>query len=139
MQEQAMVTDALNSINAGLKSLGDMISQTDNQQLRQTLQQMRNNAETCQYELYSIAKSKNYYQPAPKASQEEIMTVKNFVNQVGSHSQSMGQSQGMSSQSMGQSQGMSSQSMGQSQSTSSQSWGQSQGSSSHGMGSQGRS
>lgn len=111
MQEQAMVTDALNSINAGLKSLGDMISQTDNQQLRQTLQQMRNNAETCQYELYSLAKSKNYYQPAAKASQDEIMTVKNFVNQAASHSQSMGQSQGMSSQSMG-SQGMSSQSMG---------------------------
>lgn len=106
MQEQVMVTDALNSINSGLKSLSDMIAQTENQELRQTLQKMRNDAETCQFELYTIAKSKNYYQPAQKATQEEIMNVKNFVNQS---SQSMGQAQsgGQSfGQAGGQSQGM---------------------------------
>lgn len=97
MQEQVMVTDALNSINAGLKSLGDMIAQTENQELRQTLQKFRNEGETCQYELYTIAKSKNYYQPAQKASQEEIMNVKNFVNQS-SQSGMSGQA-GMSGQS----------------------------------------
>ncbi|MGB8453354.1 MAG: spore coat protein, partial [Anaerocolumna sp.] len=80
MQEQVMVSDALNSINAGLKSLGDMIAQTENQELRQTLQKLRNDGETCQYELFTIAKSKNYYQPAQKATQDEIMNVKNFVN-----------------------------------------------------------
>ena len=82
MQEQAMVTDALNSINNGIKSLSDMITQTDNQELRQTLQQMRNQAETCQYELYTIAKSKNYYQPASQATQQEISDVKNTVNSI---------------------------------------------------------
>lgn len=82
MQEQAMVTDALNSINNGIKSLSDMITQTDNQQLRQTLQQMRNQAETCQYELYTIAKSKNYYQPAKQVSQQEIADVKNTINSI---------------------------------------------------------
>lgn len=82
MQEQAMVTDALNSINNGIKSLSDMITQTDNQQLRQTLQQMRNQAETCQYELYTIAKSKNYYQPASQATQQEISDVKNTINSI---------------------------------------------------------
>lgn len=81
MQEQTMVSDALNSINAGLKSMSDMISQTENQELRQTLQKMRNEAETCQYELFTIAKSKNYYQPAQKATQEEIMNVKSLINQ----------------------------------------------------------
>lgn len=81
MQEQVMVSDALNSMNAGLKSISDMISQTENQQLRQTLQTMRNEAETCQYELFTIAKSKNYYQPAQKATQEEIMSIKNTVCQ----------------------------------------------------------
>jgi len=81
MQEQVMVSDALNSINAGLKSMGDMISQTENQELRKTLQQMRNEAETCQYELFTIAKSKNYYQPAQKATQEEITSVKNIITQ----------------------------------------------------------
>ncbi|WMJ87689.1 spore coat protein [Anaerocolumna sp. MB42-C2] len=95
MQEQLMVNDALNSINAGLKSLGDMIAQTENQELRQTLQKFRNDGETCQYELYTIAKSKNYYQPAQKASQDEIMNLKNFIN---SQSGMTGQS-GMSGQS----------------------------------------
>ena len=79
MQEQAMVTDALNSINAGLKSLGDMISQAEDQELRQTLQQMRNDAETCQHELYTIAKNKNYYPPSQKATPEEISSVRSVV------------------------------------------------------------
>jgi len=79
MQEQAMVTDALNSINSGLKSMADMIAQTEHQELRQTLQKMRNDAETCQYELFNIAKTKNYYQPAAKASEDQIMKVKNMV------------------------------------------------------------
>jgi spore coat protein CotF len=81
MQEHIMVSDALNSINSGLKTMSDMISQTENQELRQTLQKMRNEAETCQYELFTIAKSKNYYQPAQKATQEEIMNVKSLINQ----------------------------------------------------------
>lgn len=95
MHEQVMVTDALNSINANLKALGDIISQTEDQELRQTFIQMRNSAENCQHELYTLAKSKNYYQPAEKATQEEIMNVKNFVTQA---------SQTMSSQSQGQGQ-----------------------------------
>lgn len=99
MQEQVMVTDALNSINSGLKSMADMIAQTENTELRQTLIQMRNDAEKCQFELYSIAKQKNYYQPAQKASEDQIMKVKNYVtNQSMSSSQSS-----MGSSSMGSS------------------------------------
>lgn len=82
MQEQAMVTDALNAINNGIKSLSDMITQTENQQLRQTLQQMRNQTETCQYELFTIAKSKNYYQPARQVSHQEVEDLKNTVNSI---------------------------------------------------------
>ena len=44
MQEKAMVSDALNCINSGLKAYGEMITQTEHQQLRQTLQKMRNEA-----------------------------------------------------------------------------------------------
>lgn len=103
MKEQAMVTDALNSINSGLKGLSDMIAQTEDQELRQTFIQMRNSAETCQHELYTIAKSKNYYQPAAKATQEEIMCVKDLVNQnsqaMQSGQQSQGQGQSIQSQS----------------------------------------
>ncbi len=82
MQEHAMVTDALNSINNGIKSLSDMITQTENQELRQTLQQMRNQSETCQYELFTIAKSKNYYQPARQVSQQEMADLKSTVNSI---------------------------------------------------------
>ncbi len=66
MQEKAMVSDALNTMNSGLKTYSDMISQTENQELRSALQQMRNEAEKSQYELYTIAKNKNYYHPASK-------------------------------------------------------------------------
>ncbi|MFU0828397.1 MAG: Spore coat protein [Lachnoclostridium sp.] len=112
MQEKVMVTDALNSINASLKSLSDMIAQTENQELRQTLQKFRNEGETCQYELYTIAKNKNYYQPAQKATQDQIMSVKNFINsQSGSAESVMGGQSGMTGQSSvasGSSQGQSS-------------------------------
>ena len=76
MQEKAMVSDALNTLNSGLKTYTDMISQTENQQLRSALQQMRNEAEQSQYELYTLAKNKNYYQPPQQASQNEINTLK---------------------------------------------------------------
>lgn len=75
-----MVSDALNSINGCLTRYGEMISQTDNQQLRQTLQQIRNDAETSQYELYTLAKNKNYYHPAAQAPQDQIMEIKSMVS-----------------------------------------------------------
>lgn len=113
MQEKAMVSDALNSLNSGLKTYSDMISQTENQELRQALQQMRNETEKSQYELYQIAKNKNYYQPAGQASQNEINSLKSmFTGSTGwagvSGSQGMSQSQGMTgSQNMTENQGTS--------------------------------
>ena len=80
MQEKAMVSDALNTLKSGLKTYTDMISQTENQQLRSTLQQMRNEAEQSQYELYTLAKNKNYYQPPSQASQNEINTLKSVFS-----------------------------------------------------------
>ena len=76
MQEKAMVADALNTINSSLKTYTDMISQADNQQLRSALCQMRNEAEQSQYELYTIAKDKNYYKPSEPASQNEINSLR---------------------------------------------------------------
>lgn len=76
MNEESMVRDALNFINSGLKTYQDMISQTDNQELRMVLQQMRNETETSQYELYNMAKTKNYYHPAQPATTEAISKVK---------------------------------------------------------------
>ena len=45
-------------------------------QLRQTFQQIRNNDESFQYELFKVAQSKGYYIPAQKATVTEINTVK---------------------------------------------------------------
>ena len=45
--------------------------------LRQAFQQIRNSDESFQYELFKIAQSKGYYQPAEKATVMEIDTVKN--------------------------------------------------------------
>lgn len=90
MQEKAMVSDALNSINSGLKTYTDMISQTENQQLRSALQQMRNDTETSQYELYTIAKNKNYYQPPAQASQNEINSLKSVFSGTSGWSGSTG-------------------------------------------------
>lgn len=76
MQEKTMVSDALSGINASLESMGYMISQTANQQLRQTLIQMRNSGETSQYELYELAKNHGYYKPAAEAKEEDIRQVR---------------------------------------------------------------
>ena len=44
--------------------------------LRQTFQQIRNNDESFQYELFRIAQTKGYYVPSQKATVTEINQVK---------------------------------------------------------------
>ena len=77
MDEKTMVNDILGNVKADLTSYQTAISECENMGLRQTLQQIRNNDETFQYELYKIAQTKGYYQPAQKATITEIETVKN--------------------------------------------------------------
>lgn len=77
MDEKTLVNDILNSIKAELKTYQSIITQTENTALRQTVQQIRNNDESFQYELYKIAELKGYYKPAQPATQQEIETVKN--------------------------------------------------------------
>lgn len=81
MDEKIMVADALEGINSNLKKYGDMIPQTENMQLKQTLKQIRNQCETSQEELYQIAKSKQYYKPAEKATPEEVSKVRSIFTQ----------------------------------------------------------
>ncbi|HBQ45850.1 MAG TPA: spore coat protein, partial [Ruminococcaceae bacterium] len=47
-----------------------------NQQLRSAVQQIRNNCENSQYELFKIAQSKGYYKPAEQADSQQIQQVK---------------------------------------------------------------
>lgn len=82
MQDKEMVNDLLSQINSSITGYANVISQTENPQLRQTIQQIRNNCETFQYDLFKLAQQKGYYQPAQKASQEEITVVKNQLSGV---------------------------------------------------------
>jgi len=80
MQDKEMVNDLLSQINSSITGYANVISQTENPQLRQTIQQIRNNCEAFQYDLFKLAEQKGYYQPAQKASQEDIMVVKNQLS-----------------------------------------------------------
>lgn len=80
MNEKDMVNDYLSVLNSSLSSYGNVISQADNQQLRQALQQIRNTDEQRQYTLYQYAKQKGYYQPAAAAQPNEIQQVKSQLS-----------------------------------------------------------
>ena len=81
MEEKTMVNDILDSVKAELASYQGVISEAENMQLRQTVQQIRNNCESFQYELFKVAQTKGYYKPAAKATPEEINTVKTELQQ----------------------------------------------------------
>ncbi len=81
MQEKEMISDYLAGLNASLAAYGGIISQCENQQLRETIQQMRNQDEYRQYNLFTKAKEKGYYIPAQPATPEEIAVVKQQLSQ----------------------------------------------------------
>ena len=76
-----MVNDILNSTKSSLTAYQTAISECENMQLRQTFQQIRNNEESFQYELFKVAGSKGYYMPAAKATVTEIQAVKTQLQQ----------------------------------------------------------
>ena len=81
MDEKTMVNDILASVKSDLTAYQTAISETENMQLRQTFQQIRNNDESFQYELYKVANTKGYYKPAQKATTTEIQTVKSELQE----------------------------------------------------------
>lgn len=77
-EDKTMVADTLTSINGELVRFGEMISQTENKELKNTLKQFRTTCEQSQEDLYQIAREKSYYVPASKATQEEVDHVKSL-------------------------------------------------------------
>lgn len=75
-EDKTMVADTLTGINGELVRYGEMIPQTENQELKTTLKQIRTACEQSQEELYQLAREKSYYVPASKATQEEVEHVK---------------------------------------------------------------
>jgi coat F domain protein len=81
MDEKTMVNDILDGVKSSLTTYQGAISEAENMGLRQTFQQIRNNDESFQYELFKIAQSKGYYKPAAQATITEIQSVKNELQQ----------------------------------------------------------
>lgn len=79
LDEKTMVSDALAGANGELTRFGEMISQTENKELKQCLKQIRNDCEMSQEKLYQVAREKSYYVPAAKASQQEVDHVKSIL------------------------------------------------------------
>ena len=76
MREQDMVNDILAGTKASIGSYTTAITECSSQQLRSTLQTLRNEAEQMQYQLYQMAEQKGYYKAAPPAPQGDIQTTK---------------------------------------------------------------
>lgn len=79
MEEKIIINDVLSSVKSTLKNFEEAIIESENMELRQTFQNLRNSTESYQYELFKIAESKGYYKPASLVSQDEITQIKNDV------------------------------------------------------------
>lgn len=80
MEEKYIVNDVLNGVKECLLSYQRIISQTENLKLRQSLQEIRDNNESFQYEILKIAEVKGYYNDPHKADQNQINSMKNEVD-----------------------------------------------------------
>lgn len=81
MDEKTMVNDTLSGVKSNSTAYQMAISEAEDMNLRQTLQQIRNNHESFQFELFKVAQSKGYYKPAQKATVMEVDAVRNELQQ----------------------------------------------------------
>jgi spore coat protein CotF len=75
-QDKTMVNDALASMKSSLTMYTNAIAECANPNLRSTIQQIRNSDEASQYELFKMAQSKGFYQPAIMANDNEVQQTK---------------------------------------------------------------
>ncbi|MFA5576495.1 MAG: spore coat protein [Tissierellaceae bacterium] len=80
MQERDIVNDLLVGTKASINSYTTAIQECSNQQLRSTLQTLRDEAEQMQYQLFQMAEQKGYYTPAPAASTNDINSIKTALS-----------------------------------------------------------
>ena len=77
MDEKTMINDVLANVKSNLIDYENAIIESENMNLRQTFQQIRNNDESFQYELFKIAESKGYYSSAEKTTAQDVENVRN--------------------------------------------------------------
>ncbi|HWP96827.1 MAG TPA: spore coat protein [Syntrophomonadaceae bacterium] len=82
LSDKEMVNDVLSQCKSSLTTYTTSITECSNQQLRQTLQQIRNSDEQFQYQLYQMAEQKGFYRPASDASSQDIQMVKSQLSQA---------------------------------------------------------
>ena len=90
MHEKDIVLDVLSSSKAGLGAYAKFITECNNQNLRQTFQQMRDGDEKFQFDLYKIADQKGYYVPSPVASAQDATGIKSKLTQAATVQQGSG-------------------------------------------------
>lgn len=81
MQDKLIANDLLSMVKSSLTNYANAIGETSNQQLRQTLQQIRNSDEQFQYQLANLAIQKGYYKTSQQASDNEITQVRQELSQ----------------------------------------------------------
>ena len=80
MDEKSMVNDVLDGVKTQISDYQKVITETENVELRNTIQQIRNTSESFQYELFKIAQTKGYYTSPETATPEQINKVKNELD-----------------------------------------------------------
>lgn len=79
LQDKTMVNDALAMEKTSLTTYANAIAECANPTLRATFQQIRNNCEASQYELFKLAQSKGFYKPATMANDSDVQQVKTWL------------------------------------------------------------
>ena len=80
MTEKIAINDTLSTLNSIINMINYSIQQSNNKNLRDELINSRNTLEDYQWQLYLIAKEKEYYVPAAPAGQADIEQVRNTMN-----------------------------------------------------------
>lgn len=78
MEEKYMVNDTLENTKSEIVSFTHSIINSENVELKQTLEQLRSSLESFNFELFTLATSKGYYSPTTKSKPEEIAQTKNL-------------------------------------------------------------
>lgn len=81
MDEKTMVNDIIKNVKAELTRYEQVIIETEDINLRQTMQSLRNGKESFQYELFKVAELKGYYEPTSQATRTQIEDMKKQIMQ----------------------------------------------------------
>lgn len=90
MTEKDMVLDILLGVKSSLTNYAKIIAECCDLNLRQTFQQMRNNDEQFQYDLFKIAEQKGYYLKSLSETEQNCQDIKVKLTQALSQNKGAG-------------------------------------------------